>query len=72
MNNLSNKDKAFVNCAARRYMIDGEDTYLIQVREFMAIATASERKAIRFWWGEGVRDYAKDMDEYYEVMEMIE
>lgn len=65
---LTGADLSEVNMLARRYANGTDPTAIDQVAEMLAAClNDAEEARIVWWWNEGARDYASDMDHLGEL-----
>ncbi len=70
--NISGADLGLINSLARRYLTGRDPQGLDKVAEYLELCLSEEEEArVRWWWNEGVRDYAQGEDHIRELNELL-
>lgn len=69
---ISSQDLGAVNSLARRYLTGRDPQGLDRVAEYLELCfDEEEERRVRWWWNEGVRDYAGSEERIAELNQLL-
>lgn len=69
---LSGSDLSQINSLARRYLTGRDPQGLDKAAEYLELCLdEAEERRVRWWWNEGVRDYARSEDHIAELNQLL-
>lgn len=69
---ISSQDLSRVNSLARRYLTDRDPEGLDKAAEYLELCFDEEEEArVKWWWNEGVRDYAGSEERIKELNQLL-
>lgn len=69
---ISQQDLSAVNSLARRYLLGRDPEGLDKVAEYLELCfDEEEERRVRWWWNEGVRDYAGSEERIAELNQLL-
>ena len=69
---LSGSDLSLINSLARRYLTGRDPQGLDRAAEYLELClNEEEERRVRWWWNEGVRDYAGSEDRVQKLNQLL-